>query len=188
LVPGSLSLHGAFRKPHKDDPDIVPHSFRYSCRSGVDSTVLRNWRLPKGETPKPLDVFCFVKAFMADAEDSQPPLLVLPESRLNETRRLFHQLASADCPVVPRFFEEARREEFALLAERLDILGVCAAGSAYLKRLAVLGLGPVTPSPLPIAYCAASPMVRHERLLAPVPFPEPLQVRSLAVTFKRPRT
>jgi len=61
------------------------------------------------------DVFCMVKAKMADDGLSQSPLLVLPGAFLEQSKRFLKRANEASCPVQTCHLEPDRREELRLL-------------------------------------------------------------------------
>ena len=61
------------------------------------------------------DVFCMVKAKMADDGLSQSPLLVLPGIFLQQSKGVFKRANETSCPVQTCHLEQDRREELRLL-------------------------------------------------------------------------
>ena len=103
VVPQSMSLKGAFGSRALGDERKVeaPHSFRFCSRSGMSPSLLTNAveRLPGGVRKHDRDLFCCVKQNMADAQLSQPPLLVMPGEWADESAVFCRALAKPGGPV-----------------------------------------------------------------------------------------
>lgn len=213
----SFKLHGAFQSRGGLE---APHSFTYIRREGPHHTlVICPWseqlfaplnmsdsgglpstyldvaegRLPAGLEPSPLDTFALVKQWMADAELSQPPLVVLPGTGIwreqveTTVNRLAHLGEVAVPPAVPRQRDPEGVEGLRRLAAYLErhYQGMESAVQ-YLRRLA--GVIPWQPrAPDPFHFLAAGPLYRQSHGVIETPVPTPVTAHRLGVSFNRKR-
>ena len=99
----------------------------------LDENLPRRLRQEQGGNNK--DVFCMVKATMADARLSQPPILVYPQCFLPATQGFFNRINNTNL-LMTASLDEGRCEELAELAENIEKdFPHMQRGVAYLRSL-----------------------------------------------------
>jgi len=99
----------------------------------LDDHLPRRLRLEQGGNSK--DVFCMVKATMADERLSQPPILVYPQCFLPATQGFFNRINDTNL-LVTASLDQGRCEELSELAENIQKdFPHMQRGVAYLRSL-----------------------------------------------------
>ncbi|CAK9112873.1 unnamed protein product, partial [Durusdinium trenchii] len=123
LLPSGLSLKNAFRARKwidNEDQIPLPQSFTFMTRAGLPdqgANLELSDRVPRAMRADNVidDTFCMIKERMASDGLCQSPLLVLPGSFIEESKRLLRRANEESCPVKTCHLDQDRRDELRML-------------------------------------------------------------------------